>query len=412
MSAASAPFRNFRKLRNLGRFRSNDGGEDSFWALSDVSFEVKEGEVLGIVGRNGAGKSTLLKVLSRITAPTTGRVEICGRVGSLLEVGTGFHPELTGRENVFLNGSILGMDRPSITRRFEEIVEFSGVSRFIDTPVKRYSSGMYLRLAFSVAAHLEPEILIVDEVLAVGDAAFQKKCLGKMENVAKEGRTVLFVSHNTVAVAALCSRALMIADGRVAAIGDPEDITRQYLAATMETGAGEASLEGHTGRRGGSINLMRSVTLRTGDGRRSGSFPMDSTLRIEVDYESADGAIHPVLGLVVKTSTGGPVFGLNNRVACVDPPPPAMSAGRISWSFDRLPLMPGTYQVDLYLSDARLGQGKDLDVVLDAVSFEVLPADVFGSGKLPPPASGPVFWPGRLHIEPRSILQSDKEEHG
>lgn len=207
--------------------RAPDPGE--FWALQDLSFEVKRGEVLGIIGRNGAGKSTLLKILARITEPTTGRVRIRGRVASLLEVGTGFHPELTGRENIFLNGAILGMSRAEIRGKFDEIVAFAGVERFLDTPVKRYSSGMYVRLAFAVAAHLEPEILIVDEVLAVGDAAFQKKCLGKMETVAQqEGRTILFVSHNLNAVRQLCQTALLLDAGRVEAAGSAADVIERY----------------------------------------------------------------------------------------------------------------------------------------------------------------------------------------
>jgi lipopolysaccharide transport system ATP-binding protein len=206
--------------------------EREFWALRDVSFEVQRGEVLGIIGRNGAGKSTLLKILSRITRPTKGRAEVRGRVASLLEVGTGFHAELTGRENVFLNGAILGMPKAEITKKFDEIVAFAEVERFIDTPVKRYSSGMYLRLAFSVAAHLEPDILIVDEVLAVGDMAFQKRCMGKMKDVSRGGRTVLFVSHNLQAVRALCDEAMVIDAGRIRFRGSPEQAVREYLSAT------------------------------------------------------------------------------------------------------------------------------------------------------------------------------------
>jgi lipopolysaccharide transport system ATP-binding protein len=207
------------------------------WALRDVSFEVGEGEVLGVVGRNGAGKSTLLKVLTRITAPTAGRAVIRGRVGSLLEVGTGFNPELTGRENVFLNGSILGMKRREIQRKLPEIVEFSGIDRFIDTPVKRYSSGMYVRLAFSVAAHLEPEILLVDEVLAVGDAEFQQRCLGRLEHLSGTGRTVLFVSHNMQAINQLCDRAIWLEDGRVLDDGNPSDVVSNYLHSALGSGS-------------------------------------------------------------------------------------------------------------------------------------------------------------------------------
>ena len=203
--------------------------DDTIWALRDVSFEVKRGEVVGIIGRNGAGKSTLLKILSRITEPTSGRAIINGRVGSLLEVGTGFHPELTGRENIYLNGAILGMTRAEIDRKFDEIVAFSEIEKFLETPVKRYSSGMYVRLAFAVAAHLEPEILLVDEVLAVGDAAFQKKCLGKMGDVAKEGRTVLFVSHNLIALRSLCPRAIWLERGKISDEGPSSDVVANYL---------------------------------------------------------------------------------------------------------------------------------------------------------------------------------------
>ncbi len=209
-------------------FRSEAKKGDDFWALKNLNFEINQGDVIGIVGKNGAGKSTLLKLLSQITKPTTGRIEIHGRVASLLEVGTGFHPELTGRENIFLNGTILGMSRKEVKAKFDEIVEFSGVEKFIDTPVKRYSSGMYVRLAFAVAAHLEPEILIIDEVLAVGDAEFQKKCLGKMEDVAKQGRTVLFVSHQLGSVRKLCSKGILLNHGEIQCAGDIEEVLLEY----------------------------------------------------------------------------------------------------------------------------------------------------------------------------------------
>ena len=214
-----------------------------FWALQGVSFEVKQGEILGVIGRNGAGKSTLLKILSRVTAPTSGEVRIKGRIASLLEVGTGFHPELTGRENIFLNGAILGMTKAEVKKKFDEIVAFSEVEEFIDTPVKRYSSGMYVRLAFAVAAHLEPEILIVDEVLAVGDADFQKKCIGKMQDVAGHGRTILFVSHNMSAVRSLCRNAAMLQDGKLLVMGAVEKITDQYLANSLDSTRVELDLE-------------------------------------------------------------------------------------------------------------------------------------------------------------------------
>ncbi|MCE5228720.1 ABC transporter ATP-binding protein, partial [bacterium] len=220
-------------MRSLFKRGSNRRPENDFWALRDVAFDVAEGEAVALIGRNGAGKSTLLKLLSQITEPTEGEIRLCGRVASLLEVGTGFHPELTGRENIALNGAILGMSRREIKSKFDEIVAFAEVERFLDTPVKRYSSGMYVRLAFAVAAHLEPEILLVDEVLAVGDAAFQKKCLGKMGSVAREGRTVIFVSHNMVAVRNLCKRAVMLEAGHVSADGEVNQVVAKYLGGDL-----------------------------------------------------------------------------------------------------------------------------------------------------------------------------------
>ena len=229
LSTLRSPLKNFRKLRSLSKIDEGENGQDLIWALKDVSLEVSTGEVIGIIGKNGAGKSTLLKIVSNITEPTSGRIEIFGRVASLLEVGTGFNPELTGRENVYLNGTILGMTKKEVDSKFDEIVTFSGVDKFIDTPVKRYSSGMKVRLAFAVAAHLEPEILIVDEVLAVGDAEFQKKCIGKMESITSEGRTILFVSHNMSAIKNLCTRAVLLKEGKVASIGSTEKVIDDYM---------------------------------------------------------------------------------------------------------------------------------------------------------------------------------------
>lgn len=235
ISAFTTPFNKAGKLLRGEGADLGESDQQTIWALKDISFQVKRGEVIGVIGGNGAGKSTLLKILSRITEPSVGFAEIQGRVGSLLEVGTGFHPELTGRENIYLNGAILGMKRTDIDRQFDEIVAFSEVERFIDTPVKHYSSGMYLRLAFAVAAHLEPEILLVDEVLAVGDAGFQKKCLGKMGNVAKEGRTVLFVSHNLGAITQLCGTAVQLEKGRLKRVGPASEVVAAYLSAVVDT---------------------------------------------------------------------------------------------------------------------------------------------------------------------------------
>jgi lipopolysaccharide transport system ATP-binding protein len=276
-------------------------------ALRDVSFKVHQGEILGIVGRNGAGKSTLLKVLARITEPTSGSVRISGRVGALLEVGTGFHPELTGRENVFLNGAILGMHRGEIARRFDEIVAFSEVERFIDTPVKKYSSGMFLRLAFAVAAHLEPEILLVDEVLAVGDARFQRKCLGKMESVGREGRTVLFISHNMPAVTRLCPRTILLEDGAVVADGDTREVLSTYLNADrVESGGIEwNSLETAPGD---DVARLRRMRVIDSEGNSRTLFTMREPIYVEVEYWLLRGEERVVPMIQVVNESGISVF--------------------------------------------------------------------------------------------------------
>jgi lipopolysaccharide transport system ATP-binding protein len=276
MNGLSAPW---RRLRDGNR--NND--DNSIWALQDVSFEVAAGEVVGIIGRNGAGKSTLLKILSRVVEPTHGRIELYGRVGSLLEVGTGFHPELTGRENVYLNASILGMARQEVEKKFDEIVEFAEIEKFIDTPVKRYSSGMYLRLAFAVAAHLEPEILIVDEVLAVGDAVFQKKCLGKMSAVAKEGRTVLFVSHNMMAIQSLCTRGIWMDGGRLAVDGEAGQVVSTYLKQSFEA-RGEKVWEDRVDAPGNDRVRMHSARVRVDGGKSTDEITVHSSLSLEFEY--------------------------------------------------------------------------------------------------------------------------------
>lgn len=262
---------------------SVSGRGNTIWALKDVSFEVKQGEAVGIIGRNGSGKSTLLKVLSRITAPTEGVVEVQGRVGSLLEVGTGFHAELTGRENIYLNGAVLGMKRAEIQRKFDEIVDFSGVEKFIDTPVKRYSSGMSVRLAFSVAAQLEPEILLVDEVLAVGDAEFQKKCLGRMENVAGQGRTVLFVSHNMASVKTLCGRTILLDGGTVLEDGATQKVVQHYLGSGLHTLA-ERRWDDARSAPGNDVVRLRAVRARNGKGEVTGEFNIQEPIYVEMEY--------------------------------------------------------------------------------------------------------------------------------
>ena len=278
-SAASAPF---RRLRHAG---SSTGHVTHMWALRDVSFDVEAGQVIGIIGRNGAGKSTLLKVLTRITEPTTGRAEIHGRVGSLLEVGTGFHQELSGRENIYLNGAILGMTRAEIGRKFDDIVEFSEISEFLDTPVKRYSTGMYVRLAFAVAAHLEPEILLVDEVLSVGDVAFQRKCLGQMGAIAGSGRTVFLVSHNMGAVRGLCTRVVEIEDGHPVADGPADQIVNNYVAKQLKTTGSVLHLPRPLGR--SDELLITAVRVLDHEGNSQGPFHSSRPITVEIDVDIA-----------------------------------------------------------------------------------------------------------------------------
>ena len=286
--AATAPFRRLRAAVGNGNGSSirNPKSEirNSFWALDDVSFEVKRGEVVGIIGRNGAGKSTLLKILSRITKPTRGHAEIHGRVGSLLEVGTGFHPELTGRENIYLNAAILGMRKMEVERKFDEIIAFAEVEKFIDTPVKRYSSGMYVRLAFAVAAHLEPEILIVDEVLAVGDIAFQRKCLNKMQGVGLAGRTVLFVSHNIAAVSRLCERVILLDQGKIVCDGRADKVLSHYSRVNFMTSS-EREWKDTAEAPGNEIVRLRSIRVRTKDGLSTDTIDIRNPVGIEMVYD-------------------------------------------------------------------------------------------------------------------------------
>lgn len=339
------------------------GSRQEFWALRDVSFSIKQGEVVGIIGRNGAGKSTLLKVLSRITEPTRGKIRLKGRVASLLEVGTGFHPELSGRENIFLNGAILGMARDEIQRKFDEIVAFAEVERFLDTPVKRYSSGMYVRLAFAVAAHLEPEILVVDEVLAVGDAAFQKKCLGKMGDVSKSGRTVLFVSHNMGAVATLCSRGIVLKGGQVELDGTTEEAIRAYTHAISKNHHEfESDLEKpHITR----VEIDQEELLR-------------GNLRVRVHFKSPFPLDPPVAGVVLSSLTGSPVFGTNATVHAEGFRPRSMKEGISSVMIRDLPLHTSTYKLSIWLSDAT----DTYDSKLDVLTFDFISRRF--SGKIPP----------------------------
>ncbi len=335
--ALTGPFRRVRNAQTALRVDRR-----KIWALRDVSFGVHEGEVVGVVGHNGAGKSTLLKILSRITAPTTGRAEIHGHVGSLLEVGTGFHPELTGAENVYLNGAIYGMRRAEIASKFDAIVDFAGLAEFMDTPVKRYSSGMYVRLAFSVAAHLEPEILLIDEVLAVGDLAFQRKCLGRMDEIAHGGRTILFVSHNLTAVSALCSRAILVDHGKLAADGEVRDVISRYLELT-EGEERKTSLHLREDRSGDGSLRFTSVEL-TGAG---GPVVLGEDAELLLDYEAPRELQNVTVGAAVNTLLGEPVCFLGTRVSGLEIAS-ARQRGTFRCTIPRLPLAPGRYSLNVH----------------------------------------------------------------
>jgi lipopolysaccharide transport system ATP-binding protein len=341
---------------------------EEYWALKDVSFDVKQGDRLGIIGKNGAGKSTLLKILSRITDPTSGRVSIKGRVSSLLEVGTGFHPELTGRENIFLNGAILGMSKAEIGRKFDEIVAFSEIEKFLDTPVKRYSSGMYVRLAFAVAAHLEPEILIVDEVLAVGDAQFQKKCLGKMEQVGKEGRTVLFVSHNTSAVTHLCSKAVLLNAGSVVTTGDAESVVDHYISSlTIGALPPQPDVVIQDSKRE-TIRFGEVRTLNTA-GKPSRHFAIGEDLNVSFDVVCNTELEAPQISVKIRRDDGILVcdaYGVDSNFKFLRP------AGKenISVIFRDIRFYPGSYFVTLRLMSQ---DGRELyDRAKDCVVFHVV----------------------------------------
>lgn len=350
------------------------GKKETIWALRDVSFEVSPGEVVGIIGQNGAGKSTLLKILSRITVPTTGRAELYGRAGSLLEVGTGFHPELSGRENIFLNGAILGMTRPEIQRKFDEIVAFAELEKFLDTPVKRYSSGMYMRLAFAVAAYLDPEILVVDEVLAVGDAMFQKKCLGRMRDISTEGRTVLFVSHNMAAIRSLCSRGILLSGGQKVFEGSANECVDRYLADVTQNAVNEVDLD--KVRRSQEVNAglkISRVRIASRDGRplvRAGD-----PLEVELTFKVSEPLDEIVLGVrIVSADNVGIMecrsshsYGVIERLEPGD--------YSITCRVDQNILSPGLYLMNV---GARCAS-KLLDHVPQAMTFEIYSDDTVAS---------------------------------
>jgi lipopolysaccharide transport system ATP-binding protein len=387
--ALEAAFRNPLKWLN-DRRREVAKAHEEFWALKDVSFEVNQGEVVGITGRNGAGKSTLLKILSRITEPSNGRIELNGRVACLLEVGTGFHPELTGRENVFLNGAILGMSKAEIQRKFDEIVAFSEVEKFLDTPVKRYSSGMYVRLAFAVAAHLEPEILVVDEVLAVGDAAFQNKCLGKMKDIARGGRTALFVSHNMAAVQRLCNRCVLLQQGRLVDFGPTPQIVSRYL--NESNAAADLNIENLKSRSGSGQIRFTSFHLEDADGRRVECVQSGMDVSIVLGFKCKEGVAPRRVDVgfslhlpdtttlaVVYASYTGQIF------------PDVRGAGGFRCTIRSLPLNEGRYLVGVRM----VANGDEADWPEGFVgAIDVAPGDFYGTGQRGFSGAAPVMLAG------------------
>jgi lipopolysaccharide transport system ATP-binding protein len=371
--------------------------KEILWALRDVSFKVDVGEVVGIIGRNGAGKSTLLKILSKITYPTSGRVRARGRVASLLEVGTGFHEELTGRENIFLNGSILGMRKREVESKLEQIVSFSGVERFIDTPIKRYSSGMRLRLGFAVAAHLEPDVLIVDEVLAVGDAAFQKKCISAMQDLRGGGRTVLFVSHNMAAVENLCSRGIWIADGSVRLDGPTHEVIEAYMGSFASAESAASDLTAVDGRRGSGEIRFTKVEFLAADGRLQTVTRSGKGLMIRLHYHAKEAIERPSFGFKMYTELGTLVTDTGTWLHGLDIPLAPAGDGYLDLEIDSLNLIPGRYYLSLQL-DSSMSQHL-YDGLENAVHLDIEEGPIYGSTRRIDSRHGVVFFPQRWHLE-------------
>jgi lipopolysaccharide transport system ATP-binding protein len=390
-----SPFRRARKLLQGHAYGAAELDE-TIWALRDISFEVKRGEVVGIIGRNGAGKTTLLKILSRITEPTEGYAEIHGRVGSLLEVGTGFHPELTGRENIYLNGAILGMKKAEIEQKFDEIVDFAEIEKFIDTPVKHYSSGMYVRLAFAVAAHLQHEILLVDEVLAVGDVAFQKKCLGKMGGVVKEGRTVLFVSHNMAAIESLCAHSILLREGAVDTIGRTRVVIDRYLE-SMATGHQSVCLRDRTDRRGSGVIRLTDFFMEDQHGNRVKVVQSGQSLAFVFTYKR-DPQVdcnNVLMAFHVATSSGYILFLHQNAFTGqrFDGIP---SLGRFVCHIPRLPLVAGRYHI---VARVTVGRDEADDLLGEVGHIDVIEGDFFGSGNPGVAKHSPFLVEGTWRVE-------------
>jgi len=378
-------------MNRIRRPLGNSTGE-TFWALDDISFSIAKGEVVGIIGRNGAGKSTLLKILSRVTEPTTGQIDLYGRVGSLLEVGTGFHPDLTGRENIYLNGTILGMTRKEIDRQFDAIVDFSEIEKFLDTPVKRYSSGMYVRLAFAVAAHLNPEILIIDEVLAVGDLQFQKKCLGKIGDVSKNGRTVLFVSHNMGAVAQLCSRAVLLEKGKVKMSGETGTVIAEFLSAGASD-SGTVDLAAHELRRGtGAVKFMKAA-IRNAQGELCTAFQIGDDILIDFEFQCRESLRAVKLAAEMFTGDGMKIANMvdvDSHFAMSNP----KQREKVTLRIKDIRLYPGSYLLGFWAGS--VDSASTYDWVENCLQFEIVGGGMLASRELPR-SSGLLFMTPQWH---------------
>jgi lipopolysaccharide transport system ATP-binding protein len=378
-----ARYQTLREAISRAAFRSLRNQNGHIWALKDVSFEIKRGEVVGVIGLNGAGKSTLLKILSRITAPTRGCAMIHGRVGSLLEVGTGFHSELTGRENIYLNGAILGMRKAEIDRQFDKIVAFAEVEKFLDTPVKRYSSGMYVRLAFGVAAHLETEVLLVDEVLAVGDAQFQKKCFEKMREIGTQGRTILFVSHNMSAVRSICAQALIVEKGAVVAQGEINETVDRYLSRIAAPVSRPATVETNN-------FSVDSVEIESNSGPVIKTF---DSVQVKVRFLPKTDIQDPGLYVSILTSESRRLTGLDLKDFITTASLRAGQPAELGFTIESLPLLPGCYQLEIHLKDMARGL---VEIVPQIFEFEVAETEVYGGRKLD-------SWFGNVGLRARAI---------
>jgi lipopolysaccharide transport system ATP-binding protein len=388
----------WKRLRNSNFAPTARSDDSEFWALRDISFDVADGEVIGVIGRNGAGKSTLLKILSRITDPTEGHIKLRGHVSSLLEVGTGFHPELTGRENIFLNGALLGMKRADIIKRFDEIVAFSEIEKFLDTPVKHYSSGMYVRLAFAVAAHLNPDILVVDEVLAVGDLAFQKKCMGKMTEVSKAGRTVLFVSHNMPTVESLCQRGIVLMQGKMVFSGTAKDAVQHYLNSLSglrpEGNRHIVDLKGSPQRRSPMGELLQRIELYTdGDQPLYGGLPIGGQLKVHVHFNLEKPTSSFNVGLGFNNGLGQRIFTAHSLFEPQRDHGECVGPQVFICDIPSLTLTPGDYLVRVWLD---VGNA-EADLISDALQITVYESDYYGTGKVP--WNGAVVLQQRWHLD-------------